>query len=683
MRRRRQSLQVNTFPFLAVLLCAMGSLILLLLVLDRRARVVARVKAVHAAELALAENTATAAARRAEWERRRQMLHNQLASEDQSVLSDVHTARKRIETTTVAIGGERSRVGALSKEIEREKSWLVHEANEVNEKRRATTQLATKAAISRTELAELTAQLQQMERTLSELKEVRKRQQQMHSLVPYQGKRGDNRRPIYVECTVTGVIFHPEALAFQGTKFTSQEIRAEIERRISANQRASASTDSKPEDSVYLLMLIRPDGITAYYKTLAALAGMSVDFGYEFIDRDWVLDFFEGGSNLQSWTQTGHQDKLLDAPGSTKVVHGIHAFPANDSRSLGEPSSVSRRVAASDSSTGATQTGAKVSASGAPSPMAGRANPYPTGNGAPFIPAQSPRGTLSSRALARTDATIGMPQASAPPSQSSSTGKSNVSGIVASSTSPITASTNVSGIVPSSAPSFADRANASTIAPPPAVPRAGGTGASQPGSNEPPSIVPPTAPASAGSDGTTQSETLRVPVTTSSDYPADGVEQRSGRPDPTSPASREPNTEQHSDTTSGAPDPLARIMPPSKKQPRRPLPFTGLLNGNRDWVLTIECKGDVVILLPSGQRMSIAEFSQTREGSNPLRDSLQQMIARRQASLRVGEPPYRPMIHFRVWPDGVRAYYTAYPVLEPLGLPMARENPEPEEKKER
>ena len=38
MRRRRQTLHVSTFPFLAVLLCAMGSLILVLLVMDRRAR---------------------------------------------------------------------------------------------------------------------------------------------------------------------------------------------------------------------------------------------------------------------------------------------------------------------------------------------------------------------------------------------------------------------------------------------------------------------------------------------------------------------------------------------------------------------------------------------------------------------------------------------------------------------
>ena len=42
MRRPRSRLTVSTFPFLAVLLCAMGALILLLLVFDRRAKEAAR-----------------------------------------------------------------------------------------------------------------------------------------------------------------------------------------------------------------------------------------------------------------------------------------------------------------------------------------------------------------------------------------------------------------------------------------------------------------------------------------------------------------------------------------------------------------------------------------------------------------------------------------------------------------
>ena len=42
MRRPRYKLQVSTFPFLAVLLCAMGSLLLLLFIMDRRAKIAAQ-----------------------------------------------------------------------------------------------------------------------------------------------------------------------------------------------------------------------------------------------------------------------------------------------------------------------------------------------------------------------------------------------------------------------------------------------------------------------------------------------------------------------------------------------------------------------------------------------------------------------------------------------------------------
>ena len=99
MRQRRQRLQVSTFPFLAVLLCAMGSLILLLLVIDRRAKVVARAKAMRTMEQATAKAQAdeeqAAAAQRAEWERRRQALHDQLWQQDQQALSALRDAQTK------------------------------------------------------------------------------------------------------------------------------------------------------------------------------------------------------------------------------------------------------------------------------------------------------------------------------------------------------------------------------------------------------------------------------------------------------------------------------------------------------------------------------------------------------------------------------------------------------------
>src|SRR5215468_8721965 len=85
MRRPRRKLEVSTFPFLAVLLCAMGSLILLLLVIDRRAKAVARAKAIAVAQALEAEDTQAAAERAAELERRRQALHAVLENEAQEV----------------------------------------------------------------------------------------------------------------------------------------------------------------------------------------------------------------------------------------------------------------------------------------------------------------------------------------------------------------------------------------------------------------------------------------------------------------------------------------------------------------------------------------------------------------------------------------------------------------------
>jgi hypothetical protein len=60
--------------------------------------------------------------------------------------------------------------------------------------------------------------------------------------------------------------------------------------------------------------------------------------------------------------------------------------------------------------------------------------------------------------------------------------------------------------------------------------------------------------------------------------------------------------------------------------------------------------------------------------ASPLLAALREMIDRRQATVRPGEPPYRPHIRFKVWPEGLRTYYLAYPALEVLQVPMTREN---------
>jgi hypothetical protein len=95
---------------------------------------------------------------------------------------------------------------------------------------------------------------------------------------------------------------------------------------------------------------------------------------------------------------------------------------------------------------------------------------------------------------------------------------------------------------------------------------------------------------------------------------------------------------------------------------------------NRDWTIAIECTADAVVVPPGGQRIALTALTPENRADNVLLQTVRQMIERRQMMVRPGEPPYRPIIRFLVQPDGLRAYYLAYPALESLQVPMTREN---------
>jgi hypothetical protein len=100
------------------------------------------------------------------------------------------------------------------------------------------------------------------------------------------------------------------------------------------------------------------------------------------------------------------------------------------------------------------------------------------------------------------------------------------------------------------------------------------------------------------------------------------------------------------------------------------------LIGNRDWVIPAECRADGVVLRNAGQRFSVTSLGGSNGAENPLQQSVRQMIARRQATVRPGDPPYRPQVRLFVYPDGLRTYHLACAALEPLGITLTRQNVE-------
>src|SRR5262249_37296031 len=150
---------------LAVLLCAMGALILLLLVLDRRARAVVRAKSLQAA----AQLPQRQATDQAEWEQRAQALHATLAAEEQQVQTELQTAQRQFADTGAEIQATEERRQSVSQQLETAQVQLAASEMELAAARiqGGRDQQANQAA--RAEIAALTRDLQRLEQTLAEL----------------------------------------------------------------------------------------------------------------------------------------------------------------------------------------------------------------------------------------------------------------------------------------------------------------------------------------------------------------------------------------------------------------------------------------------------------------------------------------------------------------------------------
>src|SRR5437870_6619758 len=209
MRRRTPRLQVNTFPFLAVVLCAMGSLILVLLVMERRAKAVARQKTRDASLAAAAERARKDDNQREEWERKRRALHELLMQRHAALLDDVRQLQAKSSVADRNLEHMGQELSAGAQKLAELRALLAQEEQARGARQAAVKQAAQNDQIARAELERLAGELLQLEQTFAALEALRQREQSTYSLVPYKGRNGVSRRPIYIECTAAGIILHP------------------------------------------------------------------------------------------------------------------------------------------------------------------------------------------------------------------------------------------------------------------------------------------------------------------------------------------------------------------------------------------------------------------------------------------------------------------------------------------
>jgi hypothetical protein len=625
MRSRRHKLQVSTFPFLAVLLCAMGALLLVLLVMDRRAHAAALARAEQALQRTIGETTRETETRRLALEAARKDAHDareqkrgaehaRLESQIGDVDAEIQAIRDQMAKAAERLLAEQNEETALKQKIEAEQARATVEEQAIVRVRAEAATKTAQSESSRQALTQMTSELARLERALADLKAAREKEKNTYSVVPYNGKRGESRRPLYVECAAGEVIFHPDHMAL-GESRDASDVQAEVERRL-LKQRRQLPSAQAAAFTPYLMLLVRPDGVLSYYHLRESLRGLKIDFGYEFIDKDWVLDFpaDDAAPVPQSWVTTA---KPADTSPSTASGARVVGVPTHGQD--GPP----------------------------PPPYPPSGSPGPADASAPFPSSgvalnSAPRGVLPGKQGG--DARSGQGMEMGEPSAGGPIGGGSGSGNTEPSAPPALPGPFLNR-PPPSATAAPPPASASSVVLPELGPPRANTG-----------IKAGSAPAApAGKSGTTDAPPAPPSGTASKPATAEGGQ--------------------------GEDDPFLRATPTPKlpKASRPPAPLRpARLSGDRDWIIFVECKKEGVVIYPAQLLIPVSALGRA-SGANPLLQSVQQLIDRKQATVRSGDAPYRPEVRFLVHPDAGRTYHLAYPTLDALAAPKTAQPLAPED----
>jgi hypothetical protein len=274
------STDFSLFPFLAVLLCTMGALIVVLVGVSRMSRDQAREQVARKRSEATSQ-PAPAASRHTQLENVRQYLARleqiraeagRRLSNDQVQLRDLEDHMRRLQDEAASVGAAAAELDALQQQH--------HDDREQAQR----------------EVARLDRLIAETRQSIDELEKESTSRPRSYAIVPYTGPHGTHRPPIYLECRRDAVILQPE-----GIRLTKDDFRPPIGpgNPLAAALRAARAHFARlypdaeigSEHDPYPLILIRPEGVAAYYIVREAIESWDSDFGYEMIGGDWDLAF--------------------------------------------------------------------------------------------------------------------------------------------------------------------------------------------------------------------------------------------------------------------------------------------------------------------------------------------------------------------------------------------------------
>jgi hypothetical protein len=288
MSRKRSAIpQLSLFPFLAVLLSTMGILVLFLFVSIRiaaRSTALDREKSSAAVEeerLEIEAATSLATIRMTGWEEVRARLNERFQS-------------SRIRQTALLgqLDELRAEVGGLEQRLTEESSAVAAgpDGDELEGLQREVEQLQAAIGMAESQPLEQAGQQPAV----------------MYNLVPNQSPGGTLRRPIYVECTGSAVVLQPLGIHLTSADFVAPEMPGNpLDAALNEVRDYWLRNDVAGEAGrPYPLLVVRPDGASAWASARRAMQGWSDEFGYELVNEGMTLNFGPGDPELANRVQT-------------------------------------------------------------------------------------------------------------------------------------------------------------------------------------------------------------------------------------------------------------------------------------------------------------------------------------------------------------------------------------------
>ncbi len=294
-----QAASVSLFPFLAVLICTMGALIVLLIVITRlaRAQVIETARETAAADVddpkpqqptaepspSDLQESFQRTARQIELIARRRQAETRIAQWEHALRTaqeELSAARDRADDA-----------GGRLEQLRRELAALEAAWNELQQTGAGDDQQRRELE---TELQRLAFEIEEAQEELDEARQEAADRPRSYAILPFDAVLGTYRRPVYIECRADEVVIQPEGIRLGEDDFppgmrpgNPLDAAVHAVREYYRGQR----TDEGQSVLAYPLLLIRPEGIAAHGRTRQALRGWQADFGYEYIGSDWNMAY--------------------------------------------------------------------------------------------------------------------------------------------------------------------------------------------------------------------------------------------------------------------------------------------------------------------------------------------------------------------------------------------------------